>query len=449
MKLTRRFLIVVLSAVWLPFYLQAAAPVSVGKKPNIVIILADDQGYEDAGFMGSKEIVTPNLDQLARGGTILKSFYVQPVCSPSRAALMSGRYPLHTGVYTWIRPHDTKGLPSLEERTLADALRDADYETAISGKWHLGEFQPAYLPTRRGFDHQYGLWTGHINYFTHRNAGELDWHRDDQPCQDEGYSTHLIAREACRMIREKQADKPLFLYVPFNAVHVPHQVPEEYKTPFANLKDLRRTYAGMTAAMDEAVGQIMTALKDKGLLDNTLVIFSSDNGGQAPGKVTSNVPLRAGKGVVYEGGVRVCACVSWPGHIPSGKVIDEPLHIVDWYPTLVKLAGGKMDQKLPVDGLDIWPVLTQGAKSPHNSIPLSGCEATPPEFALRMGDWKLVYRKYRYELYNLATDIGEQHDLADEQPDKVKQLRARLDQWLSKAVPYPSAAGGPVQEGDK
>jgi arylsulfatase A-like enzyme len=401
-------------------------------KPNILFILSDDQGYEDTGFMGSKEIRTPNLDKLAHAGAILKSFYVQPVCSPTRAALMSGRYAVHTGVYGIVRPHAKWGLP-LEERTLADALRTAGYETAICGKWHLGEFEPAYRPTRRGFDHQYGLWFGFIDYFTHKRAGEPDWHRDDQPCNEEGYSTHLIAKEACRIIREKQADKPLFLYVPFNAVHDPFQVPEEYKKPFTNLTGIRATYAGMVAAMDEAVGQIVAALKEKGILDNTLIIFSSDNGGPAPGKITSNVPLRSGKGSLYEGGIRACAAASWPGHIPAGKVIDEPLHIVDWYPTLVKLAGGSLEQKLPIDGRDIWPVLTQGARSPHEAILL--CGTTPSDTAIRMGDWKLRHRTAGDELYNLAADLGEKINLADQQPAKVKELRDQLDKWLSKAVP--------------
>jgi arylsulfatase A-like enzyme len=424
--------------------LRAAEPAKPAR-PNIVYLLSDDQGYEDTGFNGSKQIRTPNLDKLARDGAILKSFYVQPVCSPSRAALMSGRYAVHTGVYTIVRPHAKWGLP-LKERTLADAMRAAGYETAICGKWHLGEFEAAYRPTHRGFDHQYGLWFGAIDYFTHVREGVLDWHRDDQPCADQGYSTHLIAKEACRLIREKPADKPLFLYVPFNAVHAPHQVPEEYKRPFTKLNGVRRTYAGMVAAMDEAMGQILAALKEKGILDNTLIIFSTDNGGPAPGKVTSNFPLRAGKGTIYEGGVRVCAAVCWPGHIPSGKVINEPLHIVDWFPTLVKLVGGSLDQPLLLDGYDIWPVLTQGARSPHESILL--CGTTPSETALRMGDWKLLHRIKGDELFNLAADISEKNDLAGQQPAKVNELRARLDKWFVNALPSGDQSNKPTGENE-
>lgn len=415
-------------------------------KPNIIYILADDMGYADPGFMGCEDIKTPNLKKLGETGTILKSFYVQPVCSPTRAALMTGRYAVRTGVYTVVPPNAKWGL-QLEERTLAQALREAGYETAIVGKWHLGEFQEGYRPTSRGFDHQYGLWFGMIDYFTHMSGKKLDWHRNDQPCDDQGYSTQLLAKEACRIIREKSPDKPLFLYLPFNAVHSPFQAPEEYLKPYTNLKGGHRIYAGMCAAMDEAIGQVLTALDEKNIRDNTLIIFSSDNGGPMPGRVTSNGPLRAGKGTIYEGGVRVCASVTWPGHIPAGAVINEPLHAVDWFPTLVKLAGGSIDQKLPLDGRDIWPVLTQGAKSPHDTLLL--CGTVPSCVALRAGDWKLLLNAKekdaeeapadesggkKVELYNLVTDIGEQKNLAAEQPEKVKELLAQIDAVMKTAV---------------
>ena len=432
---------------------MAQAAETPAKKPNIVYILADDLGYADVGFNGCKDIKTPHLDKLAKAGVVLESFYVQPLCSPTRASLMTGRYVAHTGVYTIVRPHAKWGLP-LEERTLAQALKEAGYETAISGKWHLGEFEPAYLPTKRGFDHQYGLWFGAIDYFTHKRDGEVDWHRDDKPCSDEGYSTHLIAKEACRLIRERTAAKPLFLYVPFNAVHGPFQVPGNYTKPYGQLTGDRKTYAGMTAAMDEAVGQIVAALEEKGMRDTTLIIFSSDNGGVLPDKVTDNGTLRAGKGTIYEGGVRVCACACWPGKIPAGKVVKEPIHIVDWYPTVVKLAGGSLEQKLALDGKDIWPVVAQGARTPHDAVLLSA--TSYGKAAVRMGDWKLVKgtsdkgsginagvkgpqvatpAEQEYELYNVANDIGERRNLAMEHPGKVKELRARLDLLLKDAVP--------------
>ena len=419
------------------------AHVTASEKPNILYILADDMGYADPGFNGGTEIKTPNLDQIARGGTVLKSFYVQPVCSPTRSALMTGRNPSHTGVYSVVRPNAQWGL-KLEEQTLAQALRGNGYETAISGKWHLGEFEPAYRPTQRGFDHQYGLWFGAIDYFTHKRDGVPDWHRNDQPCKDEGYSTHLIAKEACRIIREKNPDKPLFLYLPFNAVHAPHQIPPNYCEPYSNLKGVRRTYAGMVSAMNEAVGQVLAALDEKKLRDNTLIIFSSDNGGPNPGTVTSNGPLRAGKGTIYEGGIRVCACVNWPGHIPAGKFIDEPLHAVDWYPTIVKLTGATEEQKLPLDGLDIWPVLTEGAKSPHDALILCGMKRG--QAAVRMGDWKLlVGAGNKDELYHLTEDLGEKNNLAVANPEKLKELHAKYDAMMNSAV----MSGEPAESGGK
>ena len=418
-------------------------------RPNIVFFLIDDLGYADCGFNGGKDIKTPNIDKLAREGTILETHYVQPVCSPTRAALMTGRYATRTGVYTIVRPHAKWGLP-LAERTLANALHDAGYETAITGKWHLGEFEPAYLPTARGFDHQYGHYFGAIDYFTHIRDGTHDWYRDDKELKEEGYSTHLVAREACKLIAGKNKSKPLFLYVPFNGVHSPLQVPDNYLKPYDALKRPRQKLAGMLAAVDEAVGQIVTALEKADLRKNTLIIFSSDNGGPRPG---DNTPLRAFKGTIYEGGVRGCAFANWPGRIPAGVTLKEPMHVIDWFPTLVKLAGGSLEQKLPIDGRDVWPMLTQGAKSPHEAI-LS--VQSPTRAALRMGDWKLLMNASEsisealpeapaetkggattegFQLYNLANDIGEKTNLAAREPERVAALRTKLAEFLKDAVP--------------
>ncbi len=400
-------------------------------RPNFLVILADDLGYADVGFTGGKEIKTPNLDTLAAAGARLDQFYVQPLCSPTRASLMTGRYPMRYGLQVGVlRPWEKRGLP-LEERMLPKVLKEAGYTTAIVGKWHLGQAERAYLPTSRGFDHQYGHYSGAIDYFTHDRDGGFDWHRDDRVCRDEGYSTHLIAREAERLLREQPADKPFFLYVPFNAVHAPHQVPDEYTAPYAGLPEPRRTYAGMVAAMDEAIGQILAALDARGFRTNTLIFFSSDNGGPNPGRVTSNGPLRAGKGTVYEGGTRVCACVAWPGHIKPGTVIAQPFHMVDWYPTLLKLAGASLDQKLPLDGRDILPVLTQGKASPHDEILLN---TTPRGGAIRIGDWKLVV--------NGAADT---HEADQENPAPARRKKAARQNPAARArVIQPGA--GPLRE---
>lgn len=436
--------------------IAAPATESTAPRPNIVFILSDDHGWADVGWH-SPEIKTPHLDRLAAAGAKLEQFYVQPVCSPTRAAFLTGRYPMRHGLQIGVvRPWAQYGLP-LEERTLPQMLKAAGYTTAIVGKWHLGHFDPAYLPTRRGFDHQYGHYNGNIDYFSHERDGGFDWHRDDRVNRDEGYSTHLIAREAVRLIQEKSADQPLFLYVPFNAVHAPHQVPEQYKKPYAALAEPRRTYAGMVAAEDEAVGQIVAALEAKGIRQNTLIVWSSDNGGPSPGRVTSNGPLRAGKGTLYEGGVRVCAFATWDDHIKPGSTVDAPLHIVDWYPTLARLAGASLEQKLPLDGRDAWAAIAAGAPSPHDAILLN---TTPTSGAIRMGDWKLVLNgsandsedaenpapsaakkskkkksaEESVELFNLAQDPYEKTNLAATQPAKVAELRARYATFAAQAV---------------
>jgi len=417
-------------------------------KPNIVFLLADDLGREDCGFMGGKEIKTPHLDKLAADGAKLDAFYVQPVCSPTRAALMTGRYPMRHGLQVGVvRPWAQYGLP-LDERTLAQALKDAGYATAIIGKWHLGHFAPEFLPTKRGFDHQYGHYNGALDYDTHVRDGGFDWHRDDKVSRDEGYSTHLLAKDAVKFINDSAGKKPFFLYVPFNAVHAPHQVPAEYMKPYINLKGERQKYAGMLAAMDEAVGQIVGAVEKAGVRNNTLFVFSSDNGGPQPGVVTDNGKYRGGKGTLYEGGVRVAAFSTWDGHIKAGSIITEPLHMVDWYPTLLKLSGAKTEQKLPMDGLDIWPTLTQGNPSPHDAILIN---TTPNTGAIRAGDWKLVVKngsddpdggttpkqdaKESVELFNLKDDPFEKANLADKNAEKVKDLKASLAAFAKQAVP--------------
>jgi arylsulfatase A-like enzyme len=445
-----------LAALLLPWSALAAS------KPDIVFLLIDDLGFADCGFNGGQQIKTPNIDRLAKAGAILEHHYVQPVCSPTRSTLLTGRYPTRTGVYSIVSPHAAWGLP-LAERTLADALKQAGYATEIVGKWHLGEFQPAYLPLARGFEHHYGHYFGMLDYFTHQRGGELDWYRDGQKVKEEGYTTHLLRDEACRVIARQPKEKPLFLYVPFNGVHGPFQVPETYLKPYPDLKGNRQKLAGMLAAIDEAVGKIEDALRQAGRLENTLIVFSSDNGGPSPG---DNTPLRDHKGTIFEGGVRSAAFACWPGRIPAGQRLREPMHMVDWYPTLIKQGGGSLEQKLPIDGLDVWPMLTTKAASPHDAI-LCVSTQGPARAAVRMGEWKLMVAgaaaetpdeegeakpkakgktakaAAKYEpvaLYHLTDDPGETKNLAAAQPERVKAMRARLAELLKDAVPPGNAA---------
>lgn len=441
----------------LTLLLLSFSTVIAADKPNIIYILADDLGWTDVGWHGS-EIKTPHLDKLADSGAKLEQFYVLPVCTPTRAALMTGRYPIRHGLQvSVVRPWARYGLP-LDERTLPQALKEAGYTTHISGKWHLGHFQPAYLPLQRGFDTQYGHYNGAIDFFTHERDGGLDWHRNDRASREKGYATKLLGDEAVRVIEQAQAGRPFFLYLPFNAPHTPLQAPGEYVKRYAHLTDKKRqVYAAMIECFDDQVGRVVDTLAARGLTDNTLILFSSDNGGLLGVGGASNGKLRAQKGTLYEGGTRVCALANWPGQIKSGTVIQEPLHIVDWFPTLVKLAGASLNQKQPLDGRDIWPVITEGKASPHEDILIN---AMPNSGAIRMGDWKLVLNGHitanelkkantanatasKVELFNLTDDPYEQTNLAESNPEKVNQLRARLDAYRSAALP-PKAEDEPA-----
>jgi arylsulfatase A-like enzyme len=419
------------------------AQTSSKSKPNILFILVDDMGYGECGFNGGKTFKTPVIDQLAAGGAILENHYVQPVCSPTRSCLLTGRYPTQTGVYGIISP-GAVGLP-LKERTLASALKEAGYSTAILGKWHLGESDKVYQPNARGFDHQYGHFFGNIDYFKHARNEVPDWYRNGVALNEEGYATHLIAKEACKIIETNDHQKPLFLYIPFNGIHAPFQVPDNYLKAYPNLSGNRQKLAGMLAAVDEAIGQILQSLEKSGMRDNTLIVFSSDNGAPQPG---DNTPLRDFKATVYEGGIRGAAFVNWPGHVPAQQSIKEPMHAVDWYPTLIGLAGGSLKQTLPMDGLNVWPMITQHQVSPHDAI-LSVSNRGTSLAAIRMGNWKLIELDMtgvaagskisnRYEpvaLFNLAEDPSEKKNLANQYPDKVLLLQTRLKQMLAKAVP--------------
>jgi arylsulfatase A-like enzyme len=425
------------------------------EKPDIVFILSDDQGSYDVSWRGS-EIQTPNLDKLAAAGVKLENFYVQPLCSPTRAALMTGRYPIRHGLQVGIiGPNADFGLP-LEERMLPQALHEVGYTTAICGKWHLGSVTKDYWPNHRGFDHWYGHLFGQVDYFTHIRQEKFDWWRDGEPCHDEGYTTDLVGDEAAKLIREQPKDKPLFLYVPFNAVHSPYEVPDKYREPYKQLPLKRQIYAGMVAAMDENIGKIVAAIDETGRRKNTLFIFSSDNGGPQPGTITSNGPLRAGKGSVYEGGVHTCAFVAWEDHLKPGTTSTALSHMVDWYPTLLKLTGASLDQKLPLDGKDIWPCVTDNKPSPHTEVLMN---ATPDHGAIRVGEWKLVLHNLqpkagknakkaepKIELFNLADDLSEKNNLADSNPEKVKELRACYDEYANAALPPKNKPG---EKGDE
>jgi arylsulfatase A-like enzyme len=416
-------------------------------RPHIVYILADDQGWKDVGFHGS-EIKTPNLDKLAGNGARLEQFYAQPMCTPSRAALMTGRYPHRYGLQTVVIPSNGRYGLATDEWLLPQALKEAGYRTAIVGKWHLGHADRKYWPRQRGFDYQYGPLLGEIDYYTHSAHGIRDWFRDNEPVREEGYVTELLGNDAVNLISKHDPGVPLFLYLTFTAPHAPYQAPQRYLDQYAQIADpARRAYAAMITAMDAEIGRVVDALEKRRMRDNTLVVFQSDNGGPRDARVTGEVdmskstipadngPYRNGKGTLYEGGTRVVALANWPGHIKPGSVVDQPIHIVDMYPTLANLAGAPSGKAKPLDGLDVWRTIGEGGPSPRNEVVY---DIEPFRAAVRAGDWKLVWQATlpsKVELFNLAQDPSEQADAAAANPEKVRELQRRIEALAREAVP--------------
>jgi len=433
-------------AALLPAQARAAVEPAAAPRPNIVYIVSDDQGFKDVGFRGS-DIKTPNLDELAAGGARLEAFYAQAMCTPTRAALMTGRYPHRYGLQTLVIPSaGTYGLAT-DEWLLPQALKEAGYSTAIVGKWHLGHADKKYWPRQRGFDSQYGPLLGEIDYYTHSAHGTRDWFRDDKPVKETGYITQLLGDEAVRVIERHDTKSPLFLYLTFTAPHAPYQAPKEFLDRYAGVKDpSRRAYAAMITAMDAQIGRVMKALATRGMRDDTLIVFQSDNGGPRSAKFTGEVdmskatipcdngPWRDGKASYYEGGTRVVALMNWPGRIPSGTTFDGLIHVVDIYPTLAGLAGAKLERTKPLDGMNQWDAIAAGRPSPRKEV-VYGIE--PFRGAIRSGDWKLVWRATlpsQIELFDLAKDPSEATNLAAANPAKVAELQQRIEALSREAV---------------
>jgi arylsulfatase A-like enzyme len=326
-------------------------------------------------------------------------------------------------------------------------LAEAGYRSAIIGKWHLGHAQRKHWPLQRGFDHQYGPLLGEIDYFTHSAHGVRDWFRQEKPLAENGYATELIGNEAVRWLGQQSAKQPFFLYLAFTAPHAPYQAPKAWLDRFAHIADRdRRAYAAMIAAMDEQIGRVLATLDAKGLRDNTLIVFSSDNGGPRDARFTGEVdmsqskipadngPWRDGKGSLYEGGVRVAALANWPGRIPAGTVVEAPMHVVDLLPTFAALAGAPLAGTQPLDGVDQWAAIAEGKASARAEVVI---DVEPFRAALREGDYKLVWQTTlpsRVELYDLRADPGEKNNLAAAQPDRVARMQARLEAQSREAV---------------
>jgi len=430
--------------------LIAPCSILIADRPNIVLILADDLGWADVPWHGSPYKM-PHLDRLAREGVKLEAHYVHPMCSPTRAALMTGRYASRFGVTA---AQNQRALP-WNTITLARALQGAGYDTAITGKWHLGS-KPDEGPQKFGFDHGYGSLAGGVTPDTHLYKDgpfQRTWHRNGTLVDEQGHVTDLIAREAVQWIEGRGA-KPFFLYVPFTAIHVPIQEPEKWLQANAHLTDpAQRLRAACASHLDDAVGQVLAALERKRLREDTLVVFLSDNGahppqanqgGTYPGdygqlKVgNDNLPWRGHKSGLYEGGIRTPGVAHWPGKLKPGEV-KAPLQAADWMPTICALADAKLSGDLKWDGVNIWPVVSGQAKE----LPVRTVYSASPGFRSQMvrhGDWKLIVttgvdrRKDKAdkkgapkeELFHLASDPSETKNLAADKPDMLAEMKRRL-----------------------
>jgi len=405
---------------------------AAAEKPNIVFIVADDMGYGDCGVHGCKDIPTPHLDALAAGGVRFTNGYVTgTVCSPTRAALMTGRYHQRDGVRDWLGS-GVRGM-NTDVPTLPEYLRKAGYRTALVGKWHLGDLDE-YHPLKRGFDEFFGFLGGLRSYFpdSPRQAARPNPYsrlvRGDEPVVETEYTTFAFAREAVDFLsRQRGKAQPFFLYLAFNAVHTPMQAPDDYLQRFAAIEDpKRRTYAGMLSAMDDAVGRVLQAVRDAGIKEKTLICFISDNGGpitrNSP-NASINAPLRGGKGETWEGGIRVPFFMKWSGRLKAGATFAEPVIQMDLTATALALAGHQVDPRWPIDGVNLMPFLDGAGNGgmPHETL----CWEYQGQKAVRRGQWKLT----RGGLYDLSQDIGESRNLLATHPEQVKQLEASWAEW--------------------
>ncbi|MBW3597131.1 MAG: sulfatase-like hydrolase/transferase [Planctomycetes bacterium] len=422
--------------------------------PNVVLIVSDDQGYRDLGCYGSEEAQTPHLDRIAADGVRLTSFYVSwPACTPSRASLLTGRYPQRNGLYDMIRndmadyghryspaeyavsPERILGL-DVREAPLSEILQQRGYTCGCFGKWDSGQLR-RYLPLQRGFDDFYGFTNTGIDYYTHERYEVPSMRRGNEPTtEDKGtYATDLFRREALRFVRENH-EKPFFLYVPFNAPHGSSsldpevrgtvQAPPEYleRFPAGDTKQSRRRqgYLAAVACMDDAIGELLDSLDELKIADNTLVMFLSDNGG---GGGSDNGPLRGGKSQMFEGGLRVPFLARWPGRIPAGTASDEFLTAMEVVPTVLRAVGAEPPEGVVLDGFDMLPMLAGDRHSPREEMFWQRRQ----DRAARVGNWKWVDSRRGGGLFDLSKDIGEERDLSEERPDVLKMVQARFAAW--------------------
>ena len=417
--------------------LTMAATAYANGKANFIVIMTDDMGYSDLSCYGNDRYKTPHIDKLAAGGMKFTDFHSNgAVCSPTRAALMTGRYQRRAGIPGVVfaaenRPEHLHGLQVIEN-TLAESMKEAGYVTAMYGKWHLGYF-PKYNPVRHGFDQFRGYVSGNVDFFSHVDqAGNFDWWIGDKKQQEEGYTTYLITKHALSFI-ETNKDKPFCLYLPHEAPHYPYQGPNDKAERKAGSKfntigarkDKDVAYKEMVQAVDKGVGQIMELLRKHDLEKNTLVLFFSDNGAT---KLGNNGPLRGTKGQVWEGGHRVPCIAHWPGKVASGSRTDQLALTMDIMPTLIELAESNAPTDRPLDGISLAPVLLDGKSIGKRKAFWEHGNG----YAMRDGEWKLVVGARGFKgkgLFDLSKDPGEKENLAKQEPQRLKAMSAALEAW--------------------
>ena len=435
-------------------------------RPNVVVIVADDLGWADVGFHGNQLIDTPSLDRIAAEGAQLNRFYTTPICSPTRAALMTGRDPIRLGVaYSTIMPWQNNGIHP-DETFLPELFLSAGYQTAMVGKWHLGHAQQSYHPNSRGFEHFYGHLHTEVGFYPpFASLGGKDFQRNGVSIDDQGYESYLLADEVSRYIRERDTEKPFFFFFPFISPHTPLDAPCDLLAKYADMADDRGTsrskmadstrfmakvtgrtsarpmYAAVVDAMDQAIGRVLDTLDREGLADNTIVLFFSDNGGAvyAIGGA-DNAPLRGGKGDTFEGGIRVVAAMRWPEKIPMGSRVDSIMSVMDVLPTLASAAGIDADTQFRLDGRNMLPALIDGQTMPREKL-LFFISETPFKNHVNVtafnDEWKLIQRietgfssvDVTQFLFNIAEDPHEHNNLAQQHPDIVADLADEIRHW--------------------
>ena len=443
----------------------ASAQVTAAERPNIVVIVADDLGWADVGYHGGN-IDTPSLDRLAEQGVQLNRFYTTPICSPTRAALMTGRDPMRLGVaYGVIMPWDNIGV-NPAEHFMPESFGAAGYQTAMVGKWHLGHAQMTYHPNERGFEHFYGHLHTEVGFYPpFANVGGKDFQVNGVTADDEGYETYLLADEVSRYIRERDTQKPFFIYMPFIAPHTPLDAPAELQEKYKDIdtdlpparsnqtdstrriskmlmrESARPMYAAVVDGMDQAIGQVLNTLDEEGLSDNTIVLFFSDNGGAAYSYGgADNAPLRGGKGETFEGGIRVVSLMRWPEKLQGGQIFDQVMTVMDVFPTLADAAGVDALNTFEFDGSSLWSSISEGTTHTRedmimfaSEIPIYG------SFKLTAFDntWKLVQEMEQDQLsttvtnylFKIVDDPNEYNNLAAEYPDIVVSMSKAISEW--------------------